>query len=176
MGDIPSSGDSEEGLPEFARSAWVSRFLPTLYAFLGSLERPWELSEQGSDDVKEIQKLINVVYPGSGYKVTLNDRIYSMVIVAFRITIYHSYITCVHLQTKGRINERRTYFGRQAIKIVETFLRSRDFADNYGHISVAEYALWATRPNGPGIWEIPTPINCTVKETSPHYIVCPFFM
>jgi hypothetical protein len=84
--DTPSSGDSREGLPEFARSAWVSRFLPTLYAFLGSLERPWELSEQGSDDVKEIQKLVNIVYPGSGYKVKLNDRIFSMVIVIFRVT------------------------------------------------------------------------------------------
>ena len=53
-GDVPSSGDSNDWLPEFAHSAWVSRFLPTLYTYLGSLERPWELSQQGSDDVKAI--------------------------------------------------------------------------------------------------------------------------
>jgi hypothetical protein len=94
IGDIPS-GDPEDasGLPEFVRAAWKSKFLPTLYAYLGSLERPWDLSEGlgGSDDVKVIQMLIDIVYPQSGYKVKLNDRIFAMVCVnCFRIpTVYH---------------------------------------------------------------------------------------
>jgi hypothetical protein len=78
-----SPGDSGEGLPQFVRSAWASQFLPTLYAYLGSLEKPWELAEPGSDEVQTIQMLVDLVYPQSGYKVQLNDKIYNMVCIFF---------------------------------------------------------------------------------------------
>ena len=88
--DIPSSGDSDNGLPEFTRSTWTSHFLLTLYAYLGSLEKPWELSKPGSDEVKVIQMLLDIVYPQSGYKVKLNDWIYAKVFAnTVRITICH---------------------------------------------------------------------------------------
>jgi hypothetical protein len=80
----------------------------------------------------------------------------------------------IHTQAKDRINEKRTFFGRQAIKIVSAFFNTTNFADNRAW--VAEYALWATRPNGPGIWEIPTPIDCLYPEKSSGYIVCPTFI
>jgi hypothetical protein len=78
--DITPLASLDDNLPQFAHSAWASRFLPTLYAFLGSLKNPWELSDpKETDDVKAIQMIIDIVYPCSGYKVKLNDKIYLMV-------------------------------------------------------------------------------------------------
>ncbi|KAH9959509.1 hypothetical protein BGW80DRAFT_1256435 [Lactifluus volemus] len=144
----PGDSDTSQFLPKFARSAWVTRFLPTLYAYLGSLNKPWELSEPGSDEVQTIQMLIDIVYPQSGYKVQLNDKIYNM--------------------AKNRINDKRAYFGRQAIKVVATHFNSPEFAGN--HVAIAKYASWATRHNGPGIWKVPTPVDCTYPEDSIYYI------
>jgi hypothetical protein len=93
----PGDSDASQFLPKFARSAWVTRFLPTLYAYLGSLNKPWELSEPGSDEVQTIQMLIDIVYPQSGYKVQLNDKIYNMVCIYFlqlrSIQVYCSLLT-----------------------------------------------------------------------------------
>ena len=69
-----------DNLPQFAHSAWASKFLPTLYTFLGSLKKPWELSDpKETDDVKTIQMIVDIVYPHSNYMVKLNDKIYLMV-------------------------------------------------------------------------------------------------
>ncbi|KAH9963352.1 hypothetical protein BGW80DRAFT_1180133, partial [Lactifluus volemus] len=51
---------------------------------------------------------------------------------------------------------------------VSALFNTPNFVDNRAWI--AEYARWATRPDGPGIWEIPTPINCVCLEDSEDYI------
>jgi hypothetical protein len=71
-----------DGLPEFARVKWSTSFLPTLYACLGSASNPWKLYEEGSSMVDTIQGVLDMVYPNSGYRVKLGDRIFSMVRMA----------------------------------------------------------------------------------------------
>jgi hypothetical protein len=78
-------------------------------------------------------------------------------------------------QAKSHINDKRTFFGRHAIKIVTAFFDSTDFADNCFGLTISDYAQWAARSNGPGIWEIPTPIDCLYPVNSPRYIVHPKF-
>jgi hypothetical protein len=68
-----------DGLPEFACAAWSTSFLPTLYNSLGCAPKPWDLPGDGSDMVKFVQEILDTVYPGTGYWVKLNDRIFSMV-------------------------------------------------------------------------------------------------
>ena len=36
---------------------------------------------------------------------------------------------------------------------------------------IEKYAQWALRDNGPGVWEIPTPVDCVVDKKDPGYIV-----
>jgi len=77
---IVTGSNCDDNLPQFARSAWASEYLPTVYEFLGSLEKPWELSDPKEvDDVKTVQMLVDIVYPLANYKVQFNDRIYLMV-------------------------------------------------------------------------------------------------
>ncbi|KIM80299.1 hypothetical protein PILCRDRAFT_49899, partial [Piloderma croceum F 1598] len=137
-----------DGLPEFARAAWSTSFLPTLYDSLACASKPWDLPGDGSDMVKFIQEILDSVYPGTGYQVKLNDRIFSM--------------------ARDRINEKRTYFGRQSIKIVTAFFATEPYANKPKVI--AKYAKWATRKDGPGVWRVPTPIDCVVPSESPDYI------
>jgi hypothetical protein len=75
------------GLPEFAKVKWSSSFLPTLYACLGSASNPWKLYEDGSSMVDTIQCILNAVYPNSGYRVKLGDKIFSMVRTAFMASL-----------------------------------------------------------------------------------------
>ena len=67
------------------------------------------------------------------------------------------------------MNDRRTYFGRQALKIMTQFFETEPYKDNPK--AIAKYARWAIKADGPAIWETPTPINCTVPPTHPDYIV-----
>ena len=70
----------DDNLSQFAHYAWASKFLPMLYAFLGSLKKSWELSDpKETDNVKMIQMIVDFVYLHSNYKVKLNDKIYLMV-------------------------------------------------------------------------------------------------
>jgi hypothetical protein len=74
-----------DGLPEFTRGKWVLSFLPTLYACLGSAPDPWKLYKNGSSMVATIQGILDVVYPNSGYRIKLGDKIYSMVRMASQL-------------------------------------------------------------------------------------------
>ncbi|KAH9993138.1 hypothetical protein BJV74DRAFT_795658 [Russula compacta] len=111
---------SLNSLPEFAHSAWDTEFLPTLYKYLGSLEKPWELSKpKETDDVKTVQMILDIVYPCSNYKVTINDRIYIMV--------------------KDWINEKHSFFGSQAIKNITDFFKGDQFQND--PTKIAKYAI-----------------------------------
>jgi hypothetical protein len=63
-------------LPEFARATWSTHFLPTLYDCLGCSRDPFVIN---SDIIKPIQAVVNAAYPGSGYRVVINDRLITMV-------------------------------------------------------------------------------------------------
>jgi hypothetical protein len=68
-----------DGLPVFAKAKWSTSFLPTLYACLGAASNPWKLYKHGSNMVDTIQEILDIVYPNSGYRVLLGDKIFSMV-------------------------------------------------------------------------------------------------
>ena len=63
----------------FAKQKWCTFFLPTLYACLGSATNPWQLYEDGSTFLITLQVILEIVYPKSGFIITPNDKIYSMV-------------------------------------------------------------------------------------------------
>ncbi|KAH9976660.1 hypothetical protein BGW80DRAFT_1115985, partial [Lactifluus volemus] len=113
--------NSSKDLLQFAYEAWATKFLLTLYGYLGSLETPWEISVPGLNDVQTIQMLIDLVYPQSGYK------------------------------AKDQINEKQTYFGRCAIKVVTNHFNSLEFIGN--HAGIANFVLWATQSNGPMLFQ-----------------------
>lgn len=75
-----------DNLPAFARAKWSSSFLPTLYACLGTASNPWKIYENGSSIVDTIQGITDLVYPCSGYRVRIGDKIFSMVHIALWFT------------------------------------------------------------------------------------------
>jgi hypothetical protein len=80
-----SSGNSDfNALPEFARSAWSTSFLPTLYDRLGQSPDPFVIDV---DMVKAIQDVVDLAYPETDYQVRASDKIFNMVI-ALSFTIF----------------------------------------------------------------------------------------
>ena len=75
-----NSADSRDvnSLPEFARSAWSTSFLLTLYDRLGHASNPFVID---ADMVKVIQDIVDIVYPYADYEVSVDDRIFTMVSV-----------------------------------------------------------------------------------------------
>jgi hypothetical protein len=69
----------------------------------------------------------------------------------------------------SRLNEKRTYFGCEAIRVVRRYFDAEKYKNHPGLI--ARYAQWAVRKDGPAIFETPTPIDCVVDKKSPGYIV-----
>ena len=94
----------------------------------------------------------------------LNDAIYNKVCDPLNVI----FSLLMHLQAKDRINEKRTFFGRQATQIVTKFFEGERFTSR---ASIAEYASWAMRTDGPAIWEEPTPIDCPYPANSTLYTV-----
>ncbi|KAH9970817.1 hypothetical protein BJV74DRAFT_718903, partial [Russula compacta] len=117
---------------------WSTSFLPTLYARLRSSSNPWKPYEDGSSMLDMIQGILDMVYPNSGYR------------------------------AKDHLNEKQTYFGHEAIKIVTAFFRTEKFAGRCS--AIAEYANWATCSDSPGLWGSPTPIDCIVPQNHPDYV------
>ncbi|KAF8480609.1 hypothetical protein F5888DRAFT_1825718 [Russula emetica] len=132
-------------LPEFARTNWSTHFLPTLYDCLGCSHDPFVI---GSDIVKPIQAVVNAAYPGSGYRVLANDRLVVM--------------------AKGRLHEKRAFFGREAIKIVSDFFKDDAYANKPK--ATAKYAKWAIRGNGPALFGKPTPVECMIPKGTNGYV------
>ncbi|KAJ6609899.1 hypothetical protein B0H10DRAFT_1812773, partial [Mycena sp. CBHHK59/15] len=60
-------------LPAFVQARWTSDYLPTLYAGIGSAEKPWELP---GGDIGFIQEVFDYVYPGSEYRVRSGCPVY----------------------------------------------------------------------------------------------------
>jgi hypothetical protein len=67
------------------------------------------------------------------------------------------------------LNEKRTFFGQEAIKIVTNFFKDEAYANKPKVI--AKYALWATRGNGPALFSKLTPLGYITVKGSNGYIV-----
>jgi len=68
------------------------------------------------------------------------------------------------------LNEKRTFFGLEGIKIVTEFFKGEKYANNPN--AIARYAKWAVRGNGPALYGKPTPRDCVIKKGTDGYIVC----
>ena len=76
-----SSTDSViSSLPTFARTNWVSRFLPTLYHRFGSSTDPWAMFTKGDEMLSIVQEVLNAVYPNIKYRVKWGDKICTAVL------------------------------------------------------------------------------------------------
>ena len=155
-------------LPEFAQSTWSTSFLPMLYSRLGSAPNPFLID---TDMVNAVQEVVDIVYPGSDYQVRVNDRIFTLVSL---LPLYLVSSDQRVFQAKDRLNKKRTYFGRQGLKIVTEFFQGEAYANK--PTEIAKYAKWAVRGNGPALFGKPTPINCTLKKGEDGYIVSPDFL
>lgn len=66
-------------LPPFARAAYASVFLPTLYHRLGCSETPFKEFSKGDDMVAVVQEVVDCVWPGSDWQVRWGDKLCSLV-------------------------------------------------------------------------------------------------
>ncbi|KAH9979672.1 hypothetical protein BJV74DRAFT_780142, partial [Russula compacta] len=138
-----------DDLPNWAKASWSTSFLPTLYAHLSVACKPFQPYAKGSNLLVTIQEITDIVYLGSGYRVGLTDKIYTM--------------------AWDCLNKKHSYFGTKAIKVVKEFFKGDKYASNQK--AITKYMQWATRDNGPGIFGNPAPIDSDAKWGHPEYIV-----
>jgi hypothetical protein len=82
--DISEAATSDiNTLPEFARSAWSTSFLPTLYNLLGCSDNPFMID---ANMLKVIQEVLDYAYPECIYVIGVDDRIFSQVSLS---SVYH---------------------------------------------------------------------------------------
>ncbi|KAJ7932276.1 hypothetical protein B0H13DRAFT_1857110 [Mycena leptocephala] len=127
--------DSEvAGLPEFVRNSWCTRFLPTWYHYIGTRKSGWDICELG-DEVRVVQLVLDVVHPGSGYRVRKGCPIF--------------------VTAMARLGDKRHLIGVQTAKLVDAFFSTVEYADKPKKI--AKYANYAIEDNGPAWYEEPAP-------------------
>ncbi|KII89806.1 hypothetical protein PLICRDRAFT_174639 [Plicaturopsis crispa FD-325 SS-3] len=104
-------------LPEFARAAWSSTFLPTLYAFLAASDTPWSPCPRDQDLVAVFQEIVDACWPGTNYV------------------------------ARNRLYDKRSWIGRSAVKVVKQFFKQPNWTGNTHAIAVyAQYASRADGP------------------------------
>jgi hypothetical protein len=121
------------------------------------------------DMVKEIQEKVDMVYLDNDHEVGMKDKIFVMVSVP-SFTFFQ--VTDIYLG-KGSTQRKRSFFGLKAIKIVAEFFRDKAYANRPNEI--AKYALWAMRGDGPAIYGILAPIECTDNTAANYVVSFPFF-
>ncbi|KAJ7102681.1 hypothetical protein C8R43DRAFT_1141157 [Mycena crocata] len=134
-----AGGGGGTRIPAYAQARWATEFLPTIGADLGTQGNQWELP---GGDLAFLQRNFNRVYPGSNYKITLG------------------------CPGKDQINDKRSWHGKRAMLMVDTFFATAEFAGNPKKI--APYARFALRHDGPSIWEVPAPMG--VKKGDHNYL------
>ncbi|KAF8952392.1 hypothetical protein BDZ97DRAFT_1615957, partial [Flammula alnicola] len=128
-------------MPEFIRDKWLSVVLPSLYDCFFASDNPFTPFTKGSSDlIKKIQGVLDVTILGHQYKV-------------FRAS---------------KIVESRSLFSTRAIEAIDNFFKDPEYLDKPR--AIAEYANWAVRANGPGLWKTPTPLECISEEGTTGYI------
>ncbi|KAJ7668864.1 hypothetical protein B0H17DRAFT_1142413 [Mycena rosella] len=100
------------------------------------------------DEVKTIQKIVDVVFPGATWKVKKHDPIYT--------------------SAMSRLGDKRHQIGLATMKIVDTLFDSADYKDQPKKI--VRYAKYAIDGHGPGWYEIPAPRNQEYLPGVPGWI------
>jgi hypothetical protein len=158
-------------LPDFMRAGWVSALLPTLYDSLGRSQKPFEHYCKGPEVIKKLQAAVNVVWPGTDYKMKWTDdaclKVNTCILQLYLIVLKG---LMPPLQAVDRLNEKRSWFGSNALETIDKFFNGAEFINKPEAIKT--YALWATRGDGPALYATPTPIHVTVPTQDLTYIVC----
>ncbi|EDR13186.1 uncharacterized protein LACBIDRAFT_322667 [Laccaria bicolor S238N-H82] len=131
------SSDSFKELPHFVQAEWTTCFLPTLYHCLFASEDPFSLFSKGPNLVNTIQKVLNLIFPGHNYKVVWGSKLCQL----------------------------RSIIDRNSIKVIKTFFAQAEYDRN--PTAIGQYVKWATREDGPALWEGPSPPQYT--EDDPGY-------
>ena len=71
--------DELDQLPPFARAAYTSVFLPTLYNRLGASKKPFTEFSKGDEMVAAVQEVVDRVWPESGWTVKWGDKLCALV-------------------------------------------------------------------------------------------------
>ncbi|KAH9018292.1 hypothetical protein EDB85DRAFT_1897238 [Lactarius pseudohatsudake] len=127
--------NDSSNMPSFVMSDWTTRFLPTLYHVLFCSEKPFHDFSKGSDLLKTVQMVLDVVHPHHSYVVTTESKLYQ--------------------NAYDRLVEKRSDFGARALEIVDRVFKQTEYLDNA--CAVSQYAKWATEIDGPGLWKVPSP-------------------
>ncbi|KAJ7163933.1 hypothetical protein C8R43DRAFT_1122893 [Mycena crocata] len=135
------------GLPLFARDGWVPLFLPTWNHYIGTRTEGWEICKMG-DEVKAVQEVTDIVWPGSGWRVRKGDAIYNTAM--------------------ARLGDKRHVIGQATMKVVDGLFASPDYHDKPGKIK--KYAKWAIDEHGPGWYESPAPRHQSFPANTPGWI------
>lgn len=142
---IVISSDSLKELPQFVQAEWTTRFLPTLYHCLFASDDPFSLFSKGPDLVNTVQKVLNLVYPGTKYKVVWGSKLCQL--------------------AYDRLCDKRSIIGRKSINVIKAFFAQAEYHRN--PTAIGRYVRWATRQDGPALWEGPSPPQYT--EEDPGY-------
>ncbi|EIW78066.1 hypothetical protein CONPUDRAFT_61984 [Coniophora puteana RWD-64-598 SS2] len=112
---------------EIVDAAYKSDILPTLYDMFYASPSIWLDFTTGQHSVDQVQDLVDIVVPNSGYKVKHKDFIW----------------------------ERRSLIGKKAFNIVQKFYSSPEYANKKW--AIEQHARWALHIHGPLMNREPTP-------------------
>ncbi|KAJ7890436.1 hypothetical protein B0H13DRAFT_2340957 [Mycena leptocephala] len=165
--------DSEvAGLPEFARNSWCTRFLPTWYHYIGTRKSGWDICELG-DEVRVVQLVLDVVRPGSGYRV----RNGCLIFVTVSPTPTFLYVKLTHAVLRRWLGSvTRDLIGIQTAKLINTFFSTVEYANKPNKI--VKYANYAIEDNGPAWYEESAPrglVHGVPGYTTPTRLFCSQF-
>ena len=73
IGGVAVSRSKVLDVPGFMGAAWASTFLPMLYDIFGCSQYPFSHFSKGSEVMKNIQDVINLVWPSTGYEIQWLD-------------------------------------------------------------------------------------------------------
>ncbi|KAH9012196.1 hypothetical protein EDB85DRAFT_1845436, partial [Lactarius pseudohatsudake] len=128
------SRDDEHRVPSFIMSDWTTRFLPTLYHIMFCSERPFHDFGKGTGLLRTVQQVIDLIFPDHSYFVTVESKLY--------------------------INWSE--FGVCALQVVDKLFKQVEYTNNVR--AVSEYAIWATKRDGPALWGVPSPQGVSSRD------------
>ncbi|EDR12027.1 uncharacterized protein LACBIDRAFT_314143 [Laccaria bicolor S238N-H82] len=140
------SSDSLKELPHFVQAEWTTRFLPTLYHCLFASDDPFGPFSKGPNLVNTIQNVLNLLYPGNNYKVMCGSKLCQL--------------------AYDQLCDKCSIIGRNSLKVIKAFFAQAEYDRN--PTAIGRYIRWATREDGPALWEVPSFLQYT--EDDPGYM------
>ncbi|KAH9011665.1 hypothetical protein EDB84DRAFT_1647130 [Lactarius hengduanensis] len=137
-----TSRDDEHRVPSFIVSDWTTRFLPTLYHIMFCSERPFHDFGKGTGLLRTVQQVVDLIFPDHSYFVTVESKLY--------------------VNAYDRLVEKRSEFGVRALQVVDKLFKQVEYTNNVR--AVSEYAIWATKRDGPALWGVPSPQGVSSRD------------